>query len=296
MIVPWLKGFLHFSKAPLTWTIVAVNVFIFFLTYDPDTKKTNHFFSDIKKFEMTANLYHQYLGGRGILPQEQQILVGARAMKDSQFIQHAEKLEFHGDEIEIAEWKKAIVDFRESLSLRTAGIFGFHFDQNQSLTFITYQFMHAGVIHLVSNMLMLILFAAALEQIAGGLITVGIYLLGGIAGAYGFLILGEPTLAPLVGASGSLSAIMAFYATIEMKKRVSFFYFLSPIKGYYGWLWLPTWMIFLLCFVPDLASYFSTADEVGSGVAYTAHIGGMLFGIGAGFMHRKLNSYVIPIF
>lgn len=293
MIIPWLRGFLKFDQAPMTWALIAANIFIFMMTYDPQFKNMSQFFSDTKRFEMTANLYSQYKGNEGLPSERQRLVLGSQAMKDIQFIENAENIQFQGDDIAIAKWKKEIVEFREKLSMRTSSVFGFHFDHKQPLTFLTYQFMHAGFLHLFSNMLMLFLFAAALEQIAGSLITLGIYILGGVAGAYGFLILGESTLAPLVGASGSLSAIMAFYATIETKKRVQFFYFLSPIEGYYGWLWLPTWMIFLLSFVSDLASYLSTPSEIGSSVAYTAHLGGMTFGILMGFAHRKLHSQVV---
>lgn len=293
MIVPWLRGFLNLDEVPLTWALIIMNVFIYMSTYDPAFHKMAQFFSDTKRFELTANLYYQYQGNEGLPNQAQRLILGSQAMKDIHFIQNAEKLHFYGDEIAIENWKKEIVAFRDQLSWRSASIYGFHYDHPEPLTFLTYQFMHGGLVHLLSNMLLLLIFAAAVEKVAGSLITIGIYILGGVAGAYGFLILGEPTLSPLVGASGSLSAVMAFYAVIETKKRVQFFYFLSPIEGYYGWLWLPTWMIFLLSFVSDFASYFGTSNEVGSGVAYTAHIGGMLFGIFAGFLHRKLHSHSI---
>jgi len=293
MIIPWLRGFLNHQQAPITWALVIMNIFIFMTTYDPQFKKMSQFFTDNRRFEMTANLYHQYKGNEGLPSQKDKLLLGTQAMKDAKFIEDAEKFDFFGDHIAIEKWKKEIIAFREELSARPASIYGFHYDHTQPLTFITYQFMHAGFMHLISNMLMLLLFAAALEKIAGSLITLGIYLLGGVAGAYGFLLLGEPTLAPLIGASGSLSAAMAFYATVETKRRVSFFYFLSPIEGYYGWLWLPTWMIFILSFLSDVASYLSTPAEVGAAVAYTAHLGGMFFGIAAGFLHRKLHFKVL---
>jgi membrane associated rhomboid family serine protease len=83
----------------------------------------------------------------------------------------------------------------------------------------------------------------------------------------------------MVGASASLSAVMAFYALFERRKRVKFFYFLSPSPGYWGDIYLPTLVVLPFYFVEDLAQYFSTAEEIGAGVAYSAHLGGALFGI-----------------
>jgi membrane associated rhomboid family serine protease len=289
MIVPWLRGFLSHQQAPITWAIIIMNIFIFMSVGDRQASEVHEFFSKNNRFEMTAKLYYQYKFGKHELPPEQELAVlGAQALRDVHFIQNAEKLHFHGDELAIKEWKMEIAQLRESLENRSTSVFGLRSDTRAPLTLITYQFMHAGFVHLLSNMLMLLIFAAALEKLAGSFLVLAVYLFGGAAGALGFIWLGETSLAPMVGASGSLSAIMAFYALAERRKRISFFYFLSPIEGYYGWLWLPTWMIFPLSFISDFAAYLGTAAEIGSGVAYTAHIGGMIFGVLFGFAYRQI--------
>jgi membrane associated rhomboid family serine protease len=98
----------------------------------------------------------------------------------------------------------------------------------------------------------------------------------------------------MIGASGALSGVMAFYAAFEKRKRISFFYFVSPIPGYYGWIYLPTLIIFPLSFLSDLVGYLSTPAEIGSGIAYTAHIGGALFGavLGFGLRYWRKNLWV----
>jgi membrane associated rhomboid family serine protease len=116
-----------------------------------------------------------------------------------------------------------------------------------------------------------------------------LYLVGGIAAGIGFLLLGNPSLAPMVGASGSVSALIAFYALAEPKKRVSFFYFFSPFEGYYGWLYLPTLLILPLSFAGDLASYIASS-VIPTGAASTAHIGGAMFGCTAGLAWRLITS------
>ncbi|GIL18725.1 MAG: hypothetical protein BroJett040_24760 [Oligoflexia bacterium] len=291
MIVPWLKGILGWNVSPLAWTLVALNVFVFVMTLEPAPWNKTRAFQNAESLYLTGHLYYQYRGGEGLPERDKLALLGASALRDIKFMNQAEKMEFKGDAIAIEKWKTDLVSFRETLSGRLTKIFGLSFDDERPLSMITYQFMHAGMIHLLSNMMMLIIFAVAVEAQLGGLLLIFVYLAGGVAGAYGFKILGQSTLAPMIGASGSLSALIAFYAVFEKKKRVSFFYFLSPFKGYYGWIYLPTYLIFPLLFVSDLAAYFGTSVEIGSGVAYTAHLGGMIFGIVFGLIMRVWKHY-----
>src|SRR2546425_7211892 len=50
-------------------------------------------------------------------------------------------------------------------------------------TFVTYMFLHAGILHLVLNMLMLFFFGSSVEDRMGGRVFVLFYLLCGIGGA-----------------------------------------------------------------------------------------------------------------
>ena len=287
MIIPWLRGFLSRELAPLTWTLLILNCYVFVMTYDSKNNHHQEFFADNKKFELTARLYFQYKGNSGLPHSDQVFSYAMQGLRDYQFISQADQLTFQGDQIQIHEWQQDLVQFRENINQRPMQIFGLSWNKKDPLTWITYQFMHAGIGHLLGNMLLLFIFAGALESLIGGFGLVAIYILSGIAGAIGFLTLGESTLAPMVGASGSLSGIMAFYAVYENKQRIPFFYFLSPLRGFYGKIWLSKWMIFPLFFVADIAAYLSTTKEVGSGVAYTAHIGGMVFGVLSGLAVKK---------
>jgi membrane associated rhomboid family serine protease len=296
MIIPWLKGFLNLSRAPLMWTLVALNVFVYGLTVDSysDQDTTGQeFVSDNSNYEMTVRAYYQFKGHAGLPEKKQYVLLFKQAVQDPIFIKSFQTFNFQGDQIALNVWKQRFSDFEIAFRRRPSAIFGLTSFRVGFLSWITYQFTHAGVVHLLSNMLMLIIFAGALETLIGSFGVVLIYLLSGFAGVLGFLFLSDPTLIPMVGASGSLSGIMAFYAIYERKERVSFFYFLSPIQGFYGQIWLPRLMIFPLYFATDLAAYFGTAKEVGSGIAYTAHIGGMVFGLCAGYFTLKYKESVL---
>jgi membrane associated rhomboid family serine protease len=293
MIIPWLKGFLSWQKAPLTWTLIFVNVFIFGLTMEPQTKAAADSFATVEMMSLTGRLYYQYRNPDDdempVKDLNEWMVLGSQGLKDPAFIHQAPELDFYGDDLAIQKWKKKVVDYEDALIGRSSRIFGLQTQNSTPLSWITYQFMHAGFMHLLGNMLMLLLFGGALEMSLGGIGLLGVYLFGGIAGAAGFLALSSATVAPMIGASGSLSAIMAFYAAFEHRRRISFFYFVSPIHGYWGWIYLPTLIIFPLCFLPDLVGYLSTPAEFGDGIAYAAHMGGALFGALLGFGCRQVR-------
>lgn len=290
MIIPWIKGFLGWAQVPLTWTLLALNIFVFLFTYEPQKATGTHSFSNVESLVLTGKLFEQFKNPKlKTLPlktQNEWILLGGLGLRHAEFIDAAGTFSFFGDQIAIQKWRQNIREYRSQMSSKATSIFGLSAQSRSPLTWITYQFMHAGWIHLIGNMLMFLIFGAALEMTVGGLGLILIYLLGGVVGAWAFLGLSHGTLAPMIGASGSLSAVMAFYALYEKKRRVAFFYFISPLPGYYGWIYLPTILILPLCFLSDFAGYFGTSPELGNGIAYTAHIGGAVFGGVFGFCLR----------
>lgn len=275
MIFPWLRGF--FNPAPFTWVLLALNIFIFLATAGQQEK--TQLFSKTREIELTGRMYEQFNEGENLTQdREQLMLLGLQGLRDPEFLQKAVRTEFEGDQIAIRIWKKNIVEFQNVLKERASYTFGLVPGENRPLTWLTYQFMHAGWLHLFSNMILLLLFASALEQISTGSLVLLLYIVCGYAGGLGFQLSAGSPLTPMVGASASLSGIMAFYAIYEKRKRVAFLYFLSPMQGYYGLIYLPTLLILPLCFLPDLAATLSTSAELGTGIANGAHIAGALSG------------------
>ncbi|MEQ1522248.1 MAG: rhomboid family intramembrane serine protease, partial [Aestuariivirga sp.] len=71
----------------------------------------------------------------------------------------------------------------------------------EPLTFLTYMFLHAGWLHLISNMLFLWVFADNVEDAFGYFAFALFYLLCGIAGALAHVLMSPTSTAPLIGAS-----------------------------------------------------------------------------------------------
>lgn len=86
------------------------------------------------------------------------------------------------------------------------------------LTPISATFLHGGIAHVLLNMLMLLLIGKMVERVLGGGIYVALYLLGAfcaatvesIAALSGWPMSGGP-MAPVIGASGAISAIIGAY-------------------------------------------------------------------------------------
>ncbi|MFB9843741.1 rhomboid family intramembrane serine protease [Mucilaginibacter ginsenosidivorans] len=89
---------------------------------------------------------------------------------------------------------------------------------------VTYMFMHAGILHIVFNMLWLFWIGQIFEEYLGTKRTIGLYLLGGLTGASFFLLgfnfipffaqqIGDASV-PIVGASAAVMAILVATATL----------------------------------------------------------------------------------
>jgi membrane associated rhomboid family serine protease len=114
------------------------------------------------------------------------------------------------------------------------GIFDF-----QVWRFITFQFLHAGIWHLVVNMLMLYFFGPLVESYLGRRRFLAFYLLCGIAGPIGYMLLWAvsatgmnlivTSFVPLVGASAGLFGILVAAAQVAPNTTV-LIYGLFPMR------------------------------------------------------------------
>jgi membrane associated rhomboid family serine protease len=150
----------------------------------------------------------------------------------------------------------------------------------EPLTLITYQFLHGGWMHLISNMLFLWVFADNIEDAFGHFGFLIFYLLCGIAAGLAHTLVQSQSPAPLIGASGAVSGVLASYLVLYPKARVWILLFLRiplPIPAYWA---LGGW--FLLQVV---SAFIATGDDLQ--VAWWAHIGGFLAGLILTFVLRS---------
>ncbi|MEM1551764.1 MAG: rhomboid family intramembrane serine protease [Candidatus Bathyarchaeia archaeon] len=143
-------------------------------------------------------------------------------------------------------------------------------------TLITSMFMHADWWHLLGNMLFLYIFGDNVEDIFGHAGYLVFYVLCGLAAAFAHitsLYLGLTIPADfsigVVGASGAISGVLGAYFVLFPRAKILTWiaYFILPIPAvlFLGFWFLLQWLYGLF--------------DVGSPVAYWAHIGGFIMGM-----------------
>lgn len=311
MILPQTEPLSKFHRFPLTWTLLALNVLIYFLFFagQPDAFRDQKILKTESTI-ITGKLYHQYLQSlssheQGTRPtwifklspenDEQLEILGSYALRDADFLAQAPTFPFQGDQVAISRWREEAASFMKFYNEDTMYNFGLNKSAASSVTWITYQFSHASLMHLFSNMLFLVVMGSAVEAMAGSFALLVIYLLGGIAGGAAFILLNGHGVIPMVGASASISALLSFFVVAETRRRVRYVYFISPFPGHNGFIYLPTLLIVPLFLLVDFTSLISNPEGIGSGVAYSAHAGGTLFGIFTGAIARWILNVQRPL-
>jgi membrane associated rhomboid family serine protease len=134
-------------------------------------------------------------------------------------------------------------------------------------TFFTYMFVHGGFLHLVFNMLLLYFFGPALEERMRGSGFGLYYFTCGFGGAAFSYAVGLFTpVAPFIGASGAVLGVALAFAINWPNAPIYIFPLPMPIKV--------KWLVGFLV----VTNVLMAGSGVESGIAYTAHLGGLLFG------------------
>lgn len=169
------------------------------------------------------------------------------------------------------KWRQARQQV-EALSGRvSSNAFGFHSNNVSPIQLISYQFLHGDISHLLGNMVFLILVGFAAEAALGSLVFLSFYLLSGIGAALLYAVFSTSSIG-LVGASGSISGVMAMYVVLFGLRKIQFFYYVFVFTGYFR---AAAIVILPFYILKELYSYFAYTD---SNVAFTAHIGGFITG------------------
>ncbi|HXE42744.1 MAG TPA: rhomboid family intramembrane serine protease [Candidatus Baltobacteraceae bacterium] len=154
--------------------------------------------------------------------------------------------------------------------------------------YLTSMFVHANFFHLLGNMLFLFLFGCCVEDIIGRWKFLGFYLLGGFIAEIVYIGMSPAHFSsaiPMGGASGAIAACMGMYLLLRTNSDIEFKYFFWFLFAYvrYGEFEVPAWIAVPLWFAGDFFwAIFGLFhhQESGGGVAFGAHVGGFLGGLG----------------
>jgi membrane associated rhomboid family serine protease len=136
--------------------------------------------------------------------------------------------------------------------------------------FITYQFVHAGFLHILSNMLIFMFAGRIFREFLGDKKLLSVYLIGGIVGAlvsvgamYTFpMFRGQEMY--LIGASASVMAVLAAIGTLLPNYTIQLM-FIGTVR-----------LVYIVVFLA-LVDFLSLAG--GNAGGHFAHIGGLIWGI-----------------
>lgn len=150
-------------------------------------------------------------------------------------------------------------------------------------------FMHGSWMHIIGNMLYLWIFGDNIEDVLGSGLYLVFYLACGLAATAAQVIVGPGSMIPNLGASGAIAGVLGSYLLLFPQARIDTLftlgYFLRIIQ-------LPAIVVlgfwFVLQFFQGLGSLSVTTQR--GGVAYFAHIGGFVAGLGLMALYRAVRG------
>lgn len=137
----------------------------------------------------------------------------------------------------------------------------------------TYPFLHGGLMHLLVNMLGLLMFGPDVERTTGTRRFLSFYMVCGVLGGVGWLLLSAGHASVCVGASGAIFGVLAAFAVLFPDRPVTLLlFFILPV----------TMTARTLAIVYGVVTFLSLFGADGN-IAHAAHLAGGL----AGFLYAR---------
>ena len=157
--------------------------------------------------------------------------------------------------------------------------FGFIPNSFNLFTIPSSMFIHGGFGHILSNMWFLYVFGDNIESILGHVKFLTFYFLCGFGAAFAQYTIDPNSSVPMVGASGAIAGVLGAYMISFPKAKVHVFAF---IIIFVTTLIVPAQIVLGLWFIVQLSSGLNSLGiDTNGGVAWFAHIGGFISGVGS---------------
>ncbi|MEQ1723112.1 MAG: rhomboid family intramembrane serine protease [Pseudobdellovibrio sp.] len=279
----------------LSWIVLFLNLFFYILIlFSFDTwpnKDMREILTDEKFRNSVVEMYVQTLD-----PVEKKNLsqsmngLYAKALKDQKFWKRVNDYPFVGDQVQIEENRKTVSKFYETYLNSPQHQFGLSSFEVSPWSWVTYQFVHTSLIHLLGNLLVVFLMISFLEKTISTTWLGVVYLLSGFAGGISFLFFDAAGGMSVIGASASASGLMGFLIIVKATELMPWGYIIAPIKNGYGQIYLPVFFLFPIFLVTDFVNLLWEPSGVVANVAVSAHVGGALFGFVMGGYYLLFRS------
>lgn len=144
------------------------------------------------------------------------------------------------------------------------------------ITILTAMFLHGSWAHILGNMLFLWVFGPEIEDAMNPGRYLTFYLVGGAAAMLAQVAVSPGSTTPTLGASGAIAAVMGAFLTTYPRDRIRTVLF---IGFFFTVTFIPAFLLIGLWFLIQLVSFGAVTNMQTGGVAYAAHVGGIIFGL-----------------
>lgn len=297
LIIPLHKK-LDWKNPPLvTLFFVLTNVLVFLvfqLDDDQETADAIAYYGDSGLAELEWDPFLAYLEQRGDDDTRQEITNYQPGdppywvfilQRDRDFLKalHSDRIFDPADEV-YREWREKRQRFEALYEGVTWIGFGLRTTEPTLMTVISHMFLHANASHLIGNMIFLLAVGLLVEAVLTRKAYFLLYFLVG-AGAAAFYVLIEERSTTLVGASGAIAGLMGAYTVLYGLKKVRFFYFIGL---YFDFVRLPALVLLPLWIGNEIVQMQLDSE---SGVAYAAHLGGLIAGALLAYLFRLSRAF-----
>ena len=151
--------------------------------------------------------------------------------------------------------------------------YGFVPAHARPITYLTSMFLHTGWLHLIGNMWFLWLAGFVLEDRWGRVIYPIFYLAAGVAASIIHAWFNPGSIAPALGASGAVAALMGGFLIRFPKLKITMLWFMLIFRIRFkapAFCLLPLWLF--------MEVFYGSLFGAATGVAHWAHVGGFVFG------------------
>lgn len=152
---------------------------------------------------------------------------------------------------------------------------------------VTYMFLHADFVHIFLNLLTVFFFGPAVEEALGRRTFLGLFFACGVLGGLGWLLLDHGG-GLCLGASAGVFGIIGAFGALNFSRPITLLLFFLVPTTVKGWVMAVAFGVIELLML--VTSRFG-------GVAYTAHLVGLLVGFGytVHWMRQNGRAYELPV-
>lgn len=151
---------------------------------------------------------------------------------------------------------------------------------------VTCLFLHAGLMHLLTNIWFFWIFSDNVEERFGAPLFLVFYLVTGMFSSVVHAYMNQSSHIPLVGASGAVSAVMGAYVGLFPRHRVTSYF--CPVWFFIRRVDVPAILVLGLYLLLNILSMTRTVGGIGPNVAFDAHIGGFIAGFLFAHLHKAM--------